>query len=99
MENKTSINHENPHDGKPMLAPVPAFDYIKCPLHRYTFSVKPIREWTERNCYGKTKIEIMIKRLIEKLKALRICAVMRSADDIQELYCGRCGQIAKQLIK
>ncbi len=30
------------------------FDYLKCPLHRYTFSIKPIREWTERNCEGKT---------------------------------------------
>jgi tRNA G10 N-methylase Trm11 len=32
----------------------PLFDYIKCPLHRYTFSVKPIREWVESNCEGKT---------------------------------------------
>jgi tRNA G10 N-methylase Trm11 len=32
----------------------PQFDYIKCPLHRYTFSIKPIREWVERNCEGKT---------------------------------------------
>ena len=31
----------------------PVFDYIKCPLHRYTFSVKPIREWTEKYCEGK----------------------------------------------
>lgn len=30
------------------------FDYIKCPLHRYTFSVKPIRLWVENNCEGKT---------------------------------------------
>lgn len=30
------------------------FDYIKCPLHRYTFSVKPIREWAQHNCQGKT---------------------------------------------
>jgi len=30
------------------------FDYIKCPLHRYTFSVRPIREWVEANCEGKT---------------------------------------------
>ena len=30
------------------------FDYIKCPLHRYTFSVKNIREWVEANCEGKT---------------------------------------------
>lgn len=30
------------------------FNYIKCPLNRYTFSVKPIREWVEKNCEGKT---------------------------------------------
>lgn len=28
------------------------FDHIRCPLHRYTFSVKPIREWVERSCEG-----------------------------------------------
>ena len=32
----------------------PQFDYIKCPLHRYTFSVRPIREWIEQNCEGLT---------------------------------------------
>jgi len=32
----------------------PSFDYIKCPLHRYTFQVKNIREWTEANCDGRT---------------------------------------------
>jgi len=30
------------------------FDYIKCPLHRYTFSIKPMREWVESNCDGVT---------------------------------------------
>jgi hypothetical protein len=30
------------------------FDYIKCPLHKYTFKIKNIREWTENNCEGKT---------------------------------------------
>ena len=29
------------------------FDYIKCPLNRYTFKVKNIREWVEKNCEGK----------------------------------------------
>jgi hypothetical protein len=33
---------------------MPLFDYIKCPLNRYTFSVKPIREWVEGTCEGKT---------------------------------------------
>jgi hypothetical protein len=28
------------------------FDHIRCPLHRYTFSVKPIRDWVERSCEG-----------------------------------------------
>ncbi len=30
------------------------YDYIKCPLNRYTFSVKPIKAWVEANCEGKT---------------------------------------------
>lgn len=42
----------------------PEFDYLKAPLNRYTFSIKPIREWVEReveglvlNLYaGKTKL-------------------------------------------
>ena len=29
------------------------FDYIKCPLHRYTFRVKSIRDWVEKNADGK----------------------------------------------
>ena len=33
---------------------LPLFDYIKCPLHRYTFKIKNIREWTENNCHGRT---------------------------------------------
>ena len=40
----------------------------------------------------------MIKRLIEELKALRIYAVMRSANDIQELYCGNCDKDTKQKV-
>lgn len=28
------------------------FDHIRCPLHRYTFSVKPIRHWVEQACEG-----------------------------------------------
>ena len=30
------------------------FDYIKCPLNKYTFSIKPIREWVENECEGRT---------------------------------------------
>lgn len=30
------------------------FDYIKCPLNRYTFSVAPIRAWVEKYCEGRT---------------------------------------------
>lgn len=29
------------------------FEHIRCPLHRYTFSVKPIREWVERSGAGR----------------------------------------------
>lgn len=32
----------------------PSFDYIKCPLHRYTFDVQPIRHWVEGQCEGRT---------------------------------------------
>lgn len=28
-------------------------EYIKCPLHRYTFRMKPIRNWVESECRGK----------------------------------------------
>ncbi len=42
------------------------FNYIKCPLNKYTFSVIPIREWVEYVCEGivlnlfagKTKLNI-----------------------------------------
>jgi hypothetical protein len=37
-----------------MIHDLPEFNYIKCPLNRYTFLVKPIKEWTENNCEGKT---------------------------------------------
>ena len=26
------------------------FEHLRCPLHRYTFSVKPVRQWVERHC-------------------------------------------------
>ncbi|MDT3401268.1 hypothetical protein [Mucilaginibacter terrae] len=29
------------------------FDHIRCPLHRYTFRLKPIRNWVERTCEGR----------------------------------------------
>ena len=38
----------------PVVSTSPLFDYIKCPLHRYTFQVKNIREWAENNCEGRT---------------------------------------------
>jgi hypothetical protein len=28
------------------------FEHIRCPLHRYTFQKKPIREWVERTAEG-----------------------------------------------
>ena len=28
-------------------------DHIRCPLHRYTFSVKAIRNWVEQHCEGR----------------------------------------------
>jgi len=32
----------------------PLFDYIRCPIHQYTFQVRSIRKWTENNCEGRT---------------------------------------------
>ena len=29
------------------------FEHFRCPLHRYTFSVKPIRHWVEEHCEGR----------------------------------------------
>ena len=29
------------------------FEHIRCPLHRYTFSVAPIRHWVEDTCEGR----------------------------------------------
>lgn len=29
------------------------FEHYRCPLHRYTFSVRPIRNWVEAQCDGK----------------------------------------------
>lgn len=29
------------------------FEHFRCPLHRYTFSVKAIRNWVEKNCEGR----------------------------------------------
>jgi len=28
-------------------------EYLKSPLNKYTFSIKPIRQWVENNCNGK----------------------------------------------
>ncbi len=28
------------------------FDYIKCPLNKYTFKIKNIKEWVEKECNG-----------------------------------------------
>ena len=29
------------------------FEHFRCPLHRYTFSVKPIRHWVDEHCEGR----------------------------------------------
>lgn len=29
------------------------FEHFRCPLHRYTFSVKPVRDWVEQRCEGR----------------------------------------------
>jgi hypothetical protein len=37
-----------------MIKVEPIFNYIKCPLHRYTFSIAPMRKWVEENSVGRT---------------------------------------------
>ena len=32
---------------------IPKFDWIKCPLHRYTFEIKNMKNWVEEQCVGK----------------------------------------------
>jgi hypothetical protein len=29
------------------------FEHIRCPLNRYTFHIRPVREWVENNCEGR----------------------------------------------
>ena len=36
-----------------MIKNTPKFEYICCPLHKYTFSITPIRLWVEKECEGK----------------------------------------------
>ncbi len=49
---------------------IPEFDYIKCPLHKYTFSIRPIREWVEKNCEGKT-LNLFSGRIKLKIDEIR----------------------------
>lgn len=42
-------NYSNEHNTS-----IPMFDYIKCPINRWTFKVNAIREWVEKTCEGKT---------------------------------------------
>lgn len=32
----------------------PVIEYMKVPLHKYTFKFKPLKEWVENNCEGLT---------------------------------------------
>lgn len=29
------------------------FEHIHCPLNRYTFQIRPVREWVEKHCEGR----------------------------------------------
>lgn len=52
----------------------PKFDYIKCPLNKYTFKVKNIREWVESNCEGRTL------NLFAGRTKLNICEIRNDLD-------------------
>lgn len=57
----------------------PHFDYIRCPLNRYTFKVKNIREWVEANCEGKTL------NLFAGITKLNIDEVRNDLDEIDAI--------------
>jgi hypothetical protein len=48
------MNGPNPKPAGPLAADkqfyMVLFEHIRCPLHRYTFSVGPIRRWVESHC-------------------------------------------------
>ncbi|GAA3989566.1 hypothetical protein [Mucilaginibacter dorajii] len=46
------------------------FEHVRCPLHRYTFSVKPIRDWVERSCEG-TVLNLFAGTTILQVNELR----------------------------
>ncbi len=46
-------------------------EYIKTPLNKYTFSIKPIREWVEKNAKGKV-LNLFAGKTKLKLDELRI---------------------------
>lgn len=46
-------------------------EYIKCPLNKYTFSIKPIREWVEINSKGKV-LNLFAGKTKLKLNEIRI---------------------------
>ena len=54
MNKKIKKENKNSNTLYNVLPTVPMFDYIKCPLSRWTFSIKPIRQWVEKTCEGKT---------------------------------------------
>ncbi len=43
----------------------PLMEHIRCPLHRYTFSVRPIRNWVEQHCTGRVLNLFAGKTLLE----------------------------------
>jgi hypothetical protein len=51
------------------------FEHIKCPLNKYTFKVKVIREWVEKNCNG------LVLNLFAGMIKLNIVREMRNDID------------------
>jgi len=66
-------------------------EYIKCPLNKYTFSIKPIREWVEKNSKGKVlnlfagKIELKLNEVrVDMDKTMKADFYMDAYDFVKE---------------
>src|ERR1700744_5739478 len=43
-----------PHKVSPNLnSNMIVIEHLRCPLHRYTFSFRPVRSWVEQHCEGR----------------------------------------------
>lgn len=46
------------------------FEHFRCPLNRYTFRIRPVREWVEKTCEGRV-LNLFAGKTILKVKETR----------------------------